>query len=104
MGGAIFETAVVSDVVKRLAQRGTEPRIYFWRTATRVEVDLLVEAADRLIPIHVSSRQRRARRWPGPSMLFGMTSETEWDAGSWYPGDVTLPLAPNVTAIRFAGL
>ena len=32
MGGAIMETAVLSEIYKTLVQRGFEPLIYFWRT------------------------------------------------------------------------
>ena len=32
MGGAIMETAVLSEIVKTLTHRGVDPRVYFWRT------------------------------------------------------------------------
>ena len=41
MGGAIFETAVVEEMARRLSGRGEQPQLYFWRTSTGVEVDLL---------------------------------------------------------------
>jgi uncharacterized protein len=43
MGGAIMETAVITEVVRTLTHRGEEPQVYFWRTATGTEVDLVVE-------------------------------------------------------------
>jgi hypothetical protein len=33
LGGAIFETAVLLQIVKAFVNRGEEPRIYFWRTS-----------------------------------------------------------------------
>ena len=39
MSGTIIETAVINEVVRTLRHRGVEPRLYFWRTATSVEVD-----------------------------------------------------------------
>ena len=55
MGGAIFETAVVGEMARRLSGRGEQPQLYFWRTSTGVEVDLVVETAGKLIPIEVKS-------------------------------------------------
>ena len=33
LGGAIFETAVLGEIVKTLLHRGEEPRVFFWRTS-----------------------------------------------------------------------
>jgi len=33
LGGAIFETAVLLEIVKAFINRGEEPRVYFWRTS-----------------------------------------------------------------------
>jgi uncharacterized protein len=95
----------VSEVVKRLTQRGTEPRVYFWRTATGVEVDLLVDNGDRLIPIEV-----KLSATPRPLMARSIQALRR-DLGDRvapglvvHPGDLTLPLAPDVTAIPFAEL
>jgi len=32
MGGAIFETAIVWEMARRLSGRGEQPQLYFWRT------------------------------------------------------------------------
>ena len=53
MGGVIMETAVLSEVVRTLTHRGVEPRVHFWRTMSGTEVDLVVEAEGRLVPIEV---------------------------------------------------
>ncbi len=55
MGGSIFETAMVMEILKTLAARGEEPRLYFWRTSTGQEVDLVVEEGDRLIPLEAKA-------------------------------------------------
>ena len=46
MGGAILETAVLMEIVKSFTHRGMEPRLWFWRTSTGNEVDILVEMDD----------------------------------------------------------
>ncbi|MFB3890536.1 MAG: ATP-binding protein [Phycisphaerae bacterium] len=102
MGGAILETAVLAEIVKAILHRGEEPKVYFWRTSTGAEVDFLVEAGGRLIPIEVklSSTPRPAmasaiqafRRDMGPKAAPGYVV---------HPGDVRLPLGQGVTALPF---
>jgi predicted AAA+ superfamily ATPase len=53
MGGAIMETAVLSEIIKTLAHRGIDPQVYFWRTVAGTEVDIVVEAGAKLVPIEV---------------------------------------------------
>jgi hypothetical protein len=51
MGGAIFETAVLSEIIKTISHRGQDPQVYFWRTAAGAEVDIVVAEGGRLIPL-----------------------------------------------------
>jgi len=105
MGGAIFETAVVSEIVKVIAHRGEEPQVYFWRTASGVEVDLVVETGGRLVPI-----EAKLSATPRPPMASGIQAfqDALGDRAApgyvIHPGEVRLPLAPNVTAIPFGEL
>jgi predicted AAA+ superfamily ATPase len=56
MGGAIFETAVLSEIIKTISHRGQDPQVYFWRTAAGAEVDIVVAEGGRLIPLdHLSN-------------------------------------------------
>ena len=41
--GAIFESWVVSEVLKALHNRGERPRLFHYRDASRLEVDLVIE-------------------------------------------------------------
>jgi hypothetical protein len=105
MGGVIFETAVLLEIVKTLLNRGEEPRVYFWRTSAGREVDFVVEANGGLIPIEV-----KLSSTPRPSMAdsirtfqadFGKKARPGYVV---HPGDVRLPLGPGATAIPFAEL
>jgi predicted AAA+ superfamily ATPase len=105
LGGAIFETAVLLQIVKAFVNRGEEPQIYFWRTSAGVEVDLVVEAGGKLIPIEV-----KLSATPRPAMASGIRTFQE-DLGEKaglgfviHPGDVRLPLAPKVVALPLAEL
>ena len=105
MGGAIFETAVLLEVVKALVNRGEGPQVYFWRTSTGVEVDIVVETGGTLIPIEV-----KLSATPRPAMAAGIRTFRDAlgkKAGPGYvvhPGYVRLPLAPNVAALPYLEL
>lgn len=53
--GPLFETWVASELFKARAHRGLEPRIFHYRDAKRLEVDLLVEAPDATLLVEVKS-------------------------------------------------
>ena len=55
--GNIFESFVVSEFIKYKHNRGAEPNVYFWRNKMGNEIDLLIETADKLIPIEIKSGQ-----------------------------------------------
>ena len=105
MGGAIFETAVLLEIVKGFVNRGEEPQVHFWRTSAGVEVDLVVEAGGKLIPIEV-----KLSATPRPAMANAIRTFQEDLRGKAgpgsviHPGDVRLPLAPNVVALPFTEL
>jgi predicted AAA+ superfamily ATPase len=105
LGGAIFETAVIMEVYKTLTHRGQEPPLYFWRTASGQEVDLIVDIGQKLIPVEI-----KVNATPHPGMAEGIAAFREAlgrKAGpGWvvHPGDVQLPLAPNVRSLPFADL
>ena len=53
--GAIFESFVVSELVKSFAAQRRDPPLYFWRDATGHEVDVLIDAGGRIVPVEVKS-------------------------------------------------
>jgi hypothetical protein len=105
MGGAIFETAVLTEIVKAIVHRGQEPQVYFWRTAAGAEVDIVVAESGRLIPLEV-----KLSATPRPAMARNLTSfqkDLQDRAAPGYvihPGEVRLPLAPEVAALPFGEL
>lgn len=105
LAGAIFETAVVTEVLRSITHAGREPRLHFWRTSAGVEVDLLVEDGARLVAI-----EAKASATPRPAMAAGLTA-LRADLGARvshgyvvHGGDVDLPLAEGVRALPFAAL
>lgn len=53
MAGPIFETFVISEVIKSYFFRGKQPPIYYYRDKEGREIDLLIEKEDKLIPIEI---------------------------------------------------
>jgi uncharacterized protein len=53
LAGALFETYVVTELMKQRLNRVREPNLSFWRDNVGHEVDLLHETADGIIPIEI---------------------------------------------------
>jgi predicted AAA+ superfamily ATPase len=105
MGSPLMETAVVAEIVKTLTHRGVDPQVYFWRTSAGTEVDMVVETGGKLVPI-----EAKLSATPRPAMASTIKTFQK-DMGDKampgyvvHPGDVRLPLGPNVTALPFAEL
>jgi hypothetical protein len=100
MGGAIMETAVLTEVIRRLTHRGIEPEIYFWRTSSGSEVDLILSHQGKLFPL-----EAKLSATPKPAMATGVRAfrhDLGARAASGYvvhPGDIELPLGPGVSAL-----
>jgi len=105
MGGAIFETAAVTEVYKKIMHCGTEPLMYFWRTSAGAEVDIVVEFSNRLVPVEV-----KLSSTPRPAMASSIKTFQEDFRDKAAPGyvlhtgDIRLPFGPGVTALPFTEL
>ena len=53
--GALFETLIVSEVLKHRRNAGVPPDFYFWRDNNGLEADLLLENATGLQPVAIKS-------------------------------------------------
>ena len=105
MGGAIFETAVVTEIYKRLMHRGQIPQLYFWRTSIGVEVDLIIDEGNRLIPIEIKhSATPRPAMASSIQTIFKDFPDRITRGYVIHTGNDQLPLAPNVTALPFSEL
>jgi predicted AAA+ superfamily ATPase len=105
MGGAIMETAVLSEIIKTLTHRGIDPQVYFWRTVAGTEVDIVVEAGVKLVPIEV-----KLSATPRSSMASSVKTFQK-DFGDKvlegyvvHPGDITLSLGSGIKALPFSEL
>ncbi len=53
MGGAIFETYVVIEILKSYWHNGIEPRIYFYRDNNQKEIDVIIEQNNKIYPVEI---------------------------------------------------
>jgi len=105
MGGALFETAVVTEVVRTLTHRGLEPQLHFWRTSTGSEVDLLVGREGRWVPLEVKlSATPRPEMARGIEELGRALGDTIAPGYVVHPGESTLPLGPRAQALPWSSL
>jgi predicted AAA+ superfamily ATPase len=62
--GALFETYVVSELMKQCLNAGKPSDLYFWRDSAGHEVDVLIETAQGLQAIEIKSGSTFASDWP----------------------------------------
>lgn len=53
MAGAMFETFVVSEIIKSFCNSGIEPPIYFYRDKDKKEIDVIIENNGVLYPVEI---------------------------------------------------
>ncbi|MFH0729114.1 MAG: ATP-binding protein [Pseudomonadota bacterium] len=53
MGGALFEGLMVVEAVKCFTNAGLKPALWYWRSHDGLEVDLILQAGGKLIPIEI---------------------------------------------------
>ena len=59
--GNIFETFIVSELIKSRLNRGERPAFSFWRDSNGNQVDLIVERDNKLMPIEIKSGKTLSR-------------------------------------------
>ena len=69
---ALFESFIVSEMIKGFEHAGLEAPLFHWRDASGLEIDIIVDQGDRLLPIEVksgatitSNSLRGLKRWTG---------------------------------------
>lgn len=55
--GALFENHVIMELLKQKHNSGSLDRFYYWRDNKGVEIDLLIDRRNKLIPIEIKSSQ-----------------------------------------------
>ena len=53
--GGLFETFILSEIIKSRVHRGLRNNCYFWRDHKGLEIDCVVERGDHLTPVEIKS-------------------------------------------------
>ncbi len=69
MGGALFETYVVSEVIKSWAHAGRRPPVYYIRDSNQNEIDLIIERNQKLYPFEIKKGSQPSRPFKNWSLL-----------------------------------
>lgn len=61
--GALFENWVVTELLKGRMNQGKRSNLFFWRNHTGLEVDVLAEQGQGLVPVEIKSGSTLAGDW-----------------------------------------
>ena len=53
MAGAIFENAIISEMVKKEYAKGIKPEMYYWRSQSGKEIDLIMPVNGEITPFEI---------------------------------------------------
>jgi predicted AAA+ superfamily ATPase len=105
MAGPLFETFVVSELVKRFRTLQKAVNLYFWRSTDGHEVDLLIEAEGELTPVEIKltstlkpAHQKGLKKW---REIAGMEDQRAYIVSS---SPITGNLGHGIHNIHWAGL
>lgn len=80
--GSLFETLILTEFLKRCWNDGMPSNLFFWRDSKGLEIDLILEQGDALMPIEIKSGATIAadfmdnlRKW---SSLTGNPEQPSW--------------------------
>lgn len=86
--GALFENLVVAEILKAQMNQGLTPDLYFWRSQSGHEVDLLLEQGNRIYAIEIKSgRTFRPEFLAGLNYYQRLAGELEVVSWVVYGGD-----------------
>ena len=93
--GALFENWIIVELLKARFNRGQRSHLFFWRSHTGHEIDLLIDRGGQLIPVEIKSGHTFASDWlralekwlefpendaRNPTLIYG--GEDRWKEGT----------------------
>jgi predicted AAA+ superfamily ATPase len=102
-GGALLENLVLVQILAWRETQVPRPEVYYWRTATGIEVDFVLESRLRLFPIEVKSTERaRLDDCRGLEQFLDQHPKTAPVGLLLYGGAEVVRLTPRVVAAPIA--
>ena len=63
MRGAVFESFIVSELLKSRYNIGLRSNLYYWRSRAGLEIDVLLDRGERIDPLEIKSGKTIASDW-----------------------------------------
>jgi len=102
--GAIFETFVVTEFLKGRFNQGLPSNLFYWRDSKGLEVDLILEAGEKLHPIEIKSGQTIVPDFFLSLKLWGkLAGQTDLPAWLIYGGDKALT-SENISIVPWRNI
>jgi hypothetical protein len=99
MRGAIFETHVVTEVLKSWWHRAQDPPIYFYRDRDGREIDLLFDVDGKLWPVEIKHAATVRREWANPFVALERLEKPVGTGAVLCLTSEPIPVARDVTAL-----
>ena len=103
MAGSVYETFIVSEILKSYCNAGKKPDLYFFRNTDGQEVDLVFYRDGKLFPVEIkktsSPNPKDVKHFKTLSSFFPSLEIAE--GGVICNADQLLPIGQNVKIIPF---
>jgi predicted AAA+ superfamily ATPase len=99
--GEIYETMIVGELIKWMKTGNRDGEIYFYRTRSGLEVDVLIDTPFGVIGVEIKSRQNLAAKDTTGLKEIAKALGSRWRGGLIvYPGNRLYPIeAPQIWAV-----
>ena len=109
LAGPVFENLVVSDIKKNVLNRNRDAALYYFRTNAGLEVDLIIETNDKIIPMEIKQSATFRMQMAGPLMkIMQLEAENKFNARHYdiqgkllYQGEEKYDLSGNVSCLNY---
>ncbi|GHV56875.1 ATPase [Spirochaetia bacterium] len=98
MGGAFFETFVITEIIKSWYHNGRRPSFYYYRDSNQAEIDLLIEQDGLFYPIEIKKTANPGKKDIKAFATFADIEKTGYGSLICLT-DHPRPLTPNAGAI-----
>ncbi|GHV62976.1 ATPase [Spirochaetia bacterium] len=98
MGGAFFETFVITEIIKSWYHNGRRPSFYYYRDSNQAEIDLLIEQDGLFYPIEIKKTANPGKQDIKAFDTFAAIEKTGYGSLICLT-DHPRPLTPNAGAI-----
>lgn len=101
--GAIFETMVVSELIKHYTNKAIAPPLYYWRDKTGHEIDIIIDDFNLLTPIEIKSGQTITSNW-FKNLKYWTNLSKEKNAYVLYAGEQKQKRSNSITIVNWKNI